>query len=236
MPVKRLRGAAWFRRIIGGLMARYLTLVWKTNRIVMEPADFFARVEPEMPVIIAMWHGQHFLVPFLRRPQDRVKALISLHHDADMNAIAAERLGIQVIRGSGSNEGRFDKKGGVRAYIAMREALDDGWTVAMTADVPKISKVVGRGIVSLARSTGRPIVPVAFATSRRITLRNWDRSAINLPLGRGAMVLGEPIFVPATADDSMLDDCRRQVQASLNNVTARAYGIVDSAGEKTNRA
>jgi lysophospholipid acyltransferase (LPLAT)-like uncharacterized protein len=77
---------------------------------------------------------------------------------------------------------------------------------------------------------------VGVATSRRITLRNWDRSAINLPFSRGALVLGEPVRVPHSADDAMLETCRKQVEASLNAATARAYSIVDSAVESANRA
>ena len=43
------------------------------------------------------------------------------------------------------------------------------------------------GIVTLARLSGRPIVPVALATSRRKVLeKTWDKTTINLPFGRGA--------------------------------------------------
>ena len=40
------------------------------------------------------------------------------------------------------------------------------------------------------KGAGRPILPVAVVTSRRIELDNWERSAINLPFGRGALVGG----------------------------------------------
>ncbi len=70
----------------------------------------------------------------------------------------------------------------------MLEALAEGYNMAMTADVPKVSRVAGRGIILLARKSGRPIFPFALATSRFKRLDNWDRSSINLPFGRGAMV------------------------------------------------
>ena len=66
----------------------------------------------------------------------------------------------------------------------------------MTADVPKVSRVAGLGIVKLAQMSGRPIYPVAVATRRRIVLDNWDRTTINLPFSRGAGVAGAPIHVP----------------------------------------
>jgi lysophospholipid acyltransferase (LPLAT)-like uncharacterized protein len=39
---------------------------------------------------------------------------------------------------------------------------------AMTADMPKRARTAGLGIVTLARLSGRPIVPTAVVTSRRL--------------------------------------------------------------------
>ena len=71
---------------------------------------------------------------------------------------------------------------------------------------------------------------LAIASSRRIELKNWDRTAINLPFGRVAMVAGEPITVPPDADKAALETIRQQVERELNRVTARAYEIVDRTG------
>ena len=43
--------------------------------------------------------------------------------------------------------------------------LESGSSVAMTADVPKRARVAGRGIVTLAKLSGRPIVPTAAVPS-----------------------------------------------------------------------
>jgi lysophospholipid acyltransferase (LPLAT)-like uncharacterized protein len=163
----------------------------------------------------------------MRRPEYRAKALISSHRDGTLNAIAAEHLGMETIRGSGDHDRRFDRKGGVRAFITMRDALADGWNMVVTADVPKVARVAGRGIVMLARASARPIYPVGIATSRRFTLDNWDRSVVNLPFSRGAIVLGDPIRVPADTDDAGLEKYRQAVEVSLNAATARAYAIAD---------
>ena len=96
------------------------------------------------------------------------------------------------------------------------DALADGWNMALTADVPKVSRVAGLGIIKLASESGRPIFPVALATSRRIALDNWDRSEINLPFSRGAMVVGEPIRVPADADADALEQARSALEKALN--------------------
>lgn len=212
---------------VGVAAAEYLRLVWVTSRFVVEPADVYERLEPELPVIFAFWHGQHFMVPFAKPAHYRAKVLISRHRDGEVNAIAAERLGVEAIRGSGDRERRFDRKGGVTAFMNMLTALQDNWSMALTADIPKVSRVAGGGIVKLAQISGRPIYPVAVATSGRITLNNWDRSVINLPFSRGAIVAGEPIRVPPEADEAALEQARVAVEQGVNAATERAYAIVD---------
>jgi lysophospholipid acyltransferase (LPLAT)-like uncharacterized protein len=178
-------------------------------------------------VIIAMWHGQHFLIPFIRRAEDRAKVLVSRHRDGEINALAAERLGVGAIRGSGHHGGGFIGKGGVSAFKEMLGALQEGYNVALTADIPKVARTAGLGIVKLASASGRPIYPIAIATRRRVELTNWDRTAINLPFGRGAGVAGEPVRVAAEADGATLEAARHAVEVSLEAATARAYTIVD---------
>lgn len=231
LSLKRIAAAPQVQKTIGILAAGYLHLVHNTSKVITVPDDIYKRVEPELPVIIAMWHGQHFLMPFVKRKQHRAKVLISRHRDGEINAIVAEWLGIETIRGSGSHGNDFHRKGGVGAFKAMCDALDDGCNIALTADVPKISRVAGLGIVRLARESGRAIYPIAVTSSRRIVLNNWDRSTINLPFSRIAGVAGEPVHVPADADDDALELARLAVENSLNEATARALAIADRRGE-----
>jgi lysophospholipid acyltransferase (LPLAT)-like uncharacterized protein len=227
---KRLAGSRLVQSAAGFAGAEYLRLVWKTNRVTIEPADIYERIAGEMPIILAMWHGQHFLMPFVKRPEHRAKVLISRHRDGEINAIAAARLGVGAIRGSGDHGSGYGRKGGVAAFKLMLSALEEGYSLALTADVPKVSRVAGLGIVMLARASGRMILPVAVATSRRVELDNWDRSVINLPFGRGAIVAGDPIRVPAVDGDA-LEVYRKAVEDSVNQVTRRAYDIVDRHGK-----
>ena len=219
--------SSWFQRAVGFLAAEYLRLVWLTNRFGIDPPGVYDRVEAQMPVILAFWHGQHFLTPFVKTKQShRAKVLISLHRDGEFNAIAAERLGIETIRGSGDHGSAFHRKGGIGAFKEMVRALADGYNVALTADVPKRSRVVGLGIIMLARESGRPIMPFAMTTSRFIRLRNWDRTTINLPFGRGALVGIEEIYVPPDADAETMEKKRVQLEQILNEATRRAYARV----------
>jgi lysophospholipid acyltransferase (LPLAT)-like uncharacterized protein len=226
-PLKRLAASSAFQEAVGALAASYLRLVWRTSRIIIEPANIYDMVQ--VPAIIAMWHGQHFMAPFIKRPErgHRAKVLISRHRDGEINARAAMRLGIGTIRGSGAHNGEFHRKGGAVAFTEMLDALSEGYNVALTADIPKVARVAGLGVVKLAQYSGRPIYPVAIASQRRIELDNWDRSAVNLPFGRMAMVAGEPISVARQVDDAMLEAKRQDVERALNSATARAYELAD---------
>lgn len=236
MPwVKRLVASRPLQKTVGVVAAEYLRLVWNTTRLTIEPDGIYERVDADAPVIIAMWHGQHFLAPFIKREHDRAKVLVSRHRDGEINAIAAERLGIGAIRGSGNHGGGFVGKGGVSAFKEMLSALEAGYNVALTADIPKVARVAGLGIVKLASASGRPIYPIAIATRRRFELNNWDRTAINLPFGPGGGVAGEPIRVPADADAAALESARGALEASLNAATARAYALADRRPEHASR-
>jgi lysophospholipid acyltransferase (LPLAT)-like uncharacterized protein len=225
--IRNVLRSRWVQRAVGFLAAEYLRLVWLTTKFTIEPSDVYERAEPHQPLIFAFWHGQHFLTPFIKTKEShRGKVLISRHRDGEFQAVAAERLGIETIRGSGDHGSAFNRKGGVGAFREMVRALEEGYNVASTADVPKRSRVAGLGIIMLARESGRPILPFAMVTSRFIRLKNWDRTTINLPFGRGAVVGIDAVIVPPDADAETMEKLRLQVETYLNEATRLAYAKV----------
>lgn len=216
-------------RIASAAASGYLRLVRLTNRFVQDPPQFVGSMAAELPIIVAMWHGQHFMIHYAWPPGARICALISRHKDAELNALVLKRLGVRPIRGSGGRAEKARRRGGMTALLDMVRALKVGETVVMTADVPKVSRQAGLGIVTLARLSGRPIYPLAVVTSRRFDFRSWDRASLGKPFGRGAMVLGEAIWVPPAADPAALEDARQRVERALDAVHRRAYGLVGAA-------
>ncbi|WP_144861310.1 lysophospholipid acyltransferase family protein [Mesorhizobium sp. J18] len=217
------------KNILAALLTTVIRFVKKTNPPAAGSHDVAAHLRENAPSITALWHGQHLLSPAFNPPGNRVAAMVSRSADAELNALVLERFGFIVARGSGGRESSGNGKGGARALIALKRALDDGSNVAMIADVPHgTPRQSGLGIVTLARISGRPILPMAMATSRRKVLeRSWDKTVINLPFGRSAIIVGEPIFVPADADDDEMERKRREVTDALNRATQEAYRLVD---------
>jgi lysophospholipid acyltransferase (LPLAT)-like uncharacterized protein len=224
--VKRLVGSRPFQRAVGVMAAEYLRLVWTTTGFLVEPEGIVEQARADFPVIVGVWHGQHYLLPFMRGDL-AFKVLISRHRDGEINAIAAEHLGIGAIRGSGDHGVEFARKGGVGAFRQMLATLAQGISVTLTADVPKVSRAAGPGIVRLAALSGRPIYLVAIATRNRVTLDNWDRTEINLPFGRGGIVGRGPFRVAHDADADALENARQTIQSALDGATLRAHELAD---------
>ena len=215
-----------FMTEVGGALAyAYMGYVHRTNARVDGSDDLERLIEGQTPVIVAYWHGQHIFAPLLRPKHLPMAALISKNADAELNAALLRRAGVQTVRGSGGRGGpqRADK-GGARAMIQLKRLLDEGVSVNMIADISKgEARRAGLGIVTLAKLSGRPILPLAFATTRRKVMeKTWDKTTINLPYGKSAVAAGPLIRVAANADDAELEDARDAVTDALNAVTERA--------------
>lgn len=229
---KPLAQSRFVKNVLASAIVGAFKFICMTNRRAKGSDDLYRALDEYSPAIFALWHGQHLLAPVVAPSDHQFTALFSRSADAELNALVAEKLGVDVVRGSGGREGEHEiKKGGARALIQLKRAIDKGSDVVMIADIPHgAPRSAGLGIIMLGRLTGRPIVPFAIATSRRKVLeRSWDKTTINLPFGRLSAVVGEPVYVTADADESEMEQLRRQLTDALNNSTLRAYNLVDGS-------
>ena len=219
--------------LAGAALARYIRYVQRTSWQTPEMTESFEAHFHNHPCIITMWHGQFMLLPLLKPSYLPVDVMVARHRDAAFLGEALKHFDMQLIQGAGAG-GRAKDRGGSHAFMAAVQALRDGRTVAMTADVPGgIARKAGLGIVMVARRSGRPILPVAIATSRYISLNTWSRMTINLPHSGLGFAVGELVRVPREANDEELESCRQAVEASLNIATEKAYA---RAGADPSRA
>jgi 3-deoxy-D-manno-octulosonic-acid transferase len=219
-PIQRTRA---IDRVAGSLIARYISFAYNSSTqppLLDEHLEAFRSLHP---FILALWHGQFMLLPALPRGDTPTRVMLALHSDAEMMAEALKRHDLELIRGAGAG-GRARDRGGANAFRAAAVALENGFSVAMTADVPPgPARKAGHGIVTLAKVSGRPILPVALASSRYISLNTWSRMTINLPGSHLGGSIGDPIYVPANATPDELEACRLKVEQQLNIATTDAY-------------
>ncbi len=225
----------FFTPAVSWLAAKFLKLVYKTNSWVVEPENILEKITPELPVIVGVWHGQHILLPAIPIGLS-ASVMISRSLDGEITARVAEHFGSRAIRASGGRNAKHTlSKGALKGFLDMKAALERGENVLQTADIPKgTSRRAGRGIVTLAQKSGRPIVLMAVASSKRWILpKSWDRTTINLPFGKSAIVVGKTFSVPASADDTEIERIRVEVQEELNSITERAYALCGNPEPET---
>ena len=142
--LRRIFRQRWAQKALAVAGAEYLRLVFATNRRVIPPEELYAIVDPHLPVILAMWHGQHFLAPFLKRPGDRSKVLISHHRDGEVNALSAERL-VRAIREKDiatlQGAPRVGRKKAEQLILDLAEKMDD-----LLPDIGQRTSDIGGGV------------------------------------------------------------------------------------------
>ncbi|HTT80907.1 MAG TPA: lysophospholipid acyltransferase family protein [Stellaceae bacterium] len=214
---RRILRSTRLRRLVCWGIALYIRLVYFTNRWSVAGGDIPRRLRAEGQSFIgAFWHGRMLMIPMVWRRLAPMHILISAHRDGRIIADAVGHFGVGSITGS-------TRRGGSTALRAMLNRLAAGECVGITPDGPRgPAMVASAGIVNLARLAGVPIVPVAYATSRRRILGSWDRFHLALPFGRGVFLIGEPIAVARDLEPADLEDARRRVERCLNALTAEA--------------
>jgi len=213
------------KKAMGWLAAQYIALVRDTSRLTRIPDAMDSRIDELAPAIFTTWHGQFLMSPVMKPARQPAKMVIARHGDAEVIAQAVRHFNVELIRGSGAG-GRKKDRGGTTAFRGALQSLKDGVNVAMTADMPPgPPRKAGMGVVMLASVSGRPVIPMGFATRRSVAFKTWSRFTLNLPFSRLAIVMGEPISVPADADGATLEARRQEIEAQVNAATRKAYEV-----------
>ncbi|MEO6396461.1 MAG: DUF374 domain-containing protein [Devosia sp.] len=220
--------ALWLRRAAGwAVLGPWLRLVRATSRVVYDPPDFWARIEADWPAIVTSWHGQSNLIYSTWPEPQRFAIMISTHPDGQIAQGIAQSFGFGVVEGSGASEQQRHGTGGVGAFRKTLRTLADGRSTIATADIPPVpGRNVSRGLLAMARHSGRPIFVVALVSSRRRVLeRMWDRMQFHLPFSQIAVVAEGPFFVDGGAAE---DSDAATLKASLDRVLEKAFALADS--------
>lgn len=142
-------------------------------------------------VLTVFWHSRTSLAPAawpLGRAQP-IKGMISRSADGELFARAMARLDIPAVRGSSANaaKGETDKGGTQALRDGLRQLKVGG--LAITPDGPRGPvHSMAEGLVVLAKLSKAPVLFVGLSCHPAIRLKNWDRTVIPLPFGRGAVV------------------------------------------------
>lgn len=159
--------------------------------------------------ILALWHA-HQCCLYAVPNREKVNVMISNSRDGDIIAHATQTMGLKVIRGSKSHKA-------IQATMGMIECLQKGEIGAITVDGPRGPKgIVHKGIISIAKTTNVPIIPVAYYSPQKNFLKfnTWDEFRFPLGFCKPVVKFGEPIYVNK--------DITNEAIKELQNVIAQA--------------
>lgn len=227
---KRFFGTPLGRALIGFSVAQYVRLVDRTTIWQVTNGNFLNDLLAQgTGFILITWHGSLMMTPVGWPGPKPLHVLVSRHGDGELVAHAMTRFGMVMVRGSTYREDRDRDKGGAAATRQLVALLKDGQAVALTPDGPQgPARSLSGGVITLARLSGAPILPVTILTARHRLLRSWDHFRVALPFSNGAIVFGEPIVVDRLLDEDGKEAKRLEVEVALNAVTDQAGHLVRS--------
>jgi hypothetical protein len=194
------------------------TLRWRVEGLHHVEAIRAAGREP----VMAFWHGRILPATFYFRRRGIV-VITSENFDGEWIARIIERFGYGTARGSTS-------RGARKAMLQLVRDMQQGRPAGFTLDGPRGPAGVAQpGALWLARTTGNPVLPFHLEASRYWSLRSWDRTQIPKPFSTVALVVGEPMPVPADATDGGLDRWRVELEIRLRALERRALALVGRA-------
>ena len=214
---KRLLKNVYTQKILSWLLAMYIRFVYVTNcktYVYDEAARPY--IQGEKNAIFAFWHGRMMMCPTIEPRNRKMHVLISLHRDGKLISDTIAHFGEATISGSSS-------RGGMAAVKEMLRSLKNGDNVSVTPDGPRGPvQEAEMGVVTIAKLSEKPVIPVTFSASRCKHMRSWDRFMLALPFGRIVFYVGAPIAVSRDCDNADEEKSRLQIENAMNALVETA--------------
>ena len=168
--------------------------------------------------IWAFWH--RIIIPIVWWYRNHgVVVMNTTAFDGQWTRKVIEWLGFGTAQGSSS-------RGGLRGLAVMARRLEEGRDCAFTIDGPRGPRYVAKpGPVMLARKTGCPVMVFHIGVHRGKTFeKTWDHFLLPMPFARTVILFAPPIYVPADADQQILEGKHAEMQRELERVRDIAEG------------
>jgi hypothetical protein len=207
-----------------------IRLWWASCRIVrVEGAEHLKAALDKGPSFVpCFWHQhQGFCAKYLLDERARgfaVGWLISPSVDGEIGVMLVRRVGGSVIRGSSSHTGAR----ALRDYYAA--LVQENISPVITPDGPRGPRFKFKpGAILLAQMSGRPMLPMAYATSRA-SLIKWDKFVLPWPGSRIVIAIGAPRYVPRVLDAAHIERLQREMEAELMRLYCLARDALKTSG------
>ncbi len=193
-----------------GFFGKIVLWLWaKTCRMTILGGDAYQKLREERkPVIILVWHGRIFLVPYFFRCRG-VAPLVSPSKDGEIVAQIMARWGYRIIRGSSSHAI-------IKAWNRMKHELREGGEVIIVPDGPRgPARRMKIGGLKLAQETRAYLIPFTFSASKQKRLKSWDRFLMFPPFSKVVVAFGEPVSLASDLNEEALEMERERLEALM---------------------
>lgn len=169
---------------------------------------------PKMQCIFSIWHGEQMVVYGFDN-KEKFYVLVSASNDGEIISNAMKSIGLKTVRGS-------SKRRAVAGSLEILEKLKNGDNIGMMVDGPKGPKgKVKEGIAYIAKMSGVPIVPVAWAAKNKTLIEfksSWDNLKVPIGLCHTIALYGDPIYIPETATKEELTEWCLKIENEMNRI------------------
>lgn len=216
----------WKERFVirfgGVVLFALIRIIGKTIRFETEGLENFEKTEGAGRIpIYGFWHDRIFLGTYFFRGRGIV-VMSSQSFDAEYVARFIQRFGYGIVKGSST-------RGGVGGLVGMIRLMRKGIPAGFTLDGPKGPRYVTKpGAVLLAKKTGNPIIPFVIEPKSFWIIKSWDLLQIPKPFTKAKVIVADPIYVDAKADEQELENKRAELQISLDELVNRGKKWRDS--------
>lgn len=219
---KKVLGSRAVRGTACWLMAQYIRLVWHTGKWRVVGQEHFDEVwRADSAGILCFWHGRLLMMPYSWKRPKKMNMLISAHRDGELIANTVKYHGVDWVKGSSAKDGK--SKGGAEALRTILRALKGGEWAGITPDGPRGPRMrISDGVITIARMSGAPIMPLSYGVERGKVLKTWDRFLLPVPFTSGVLVWGAPFYVSKGLDADGMEAKRLELEAIMNEITAEA--------------
>jgi hypothetical protein len=177
--------------------------------------DYLRLKREKKPIILLIWHGRLFLVPYFFRKRG-ISALVSPSKDGEILAQIGSGWGYRIFRGSSSHSI-------VRAWGEMKNELQKGGELIVIPDGPRgPNRELKPGCLKLAQETGALLVPFSFSASRKKILKSWDRFLFFYPFSKIFALYGKPIAIDPLLDEESFEKERQRIEHLLKELDSAA--------------
>lgn len=200
----------------------FFNVIGRTNRLYSLSTDYRQKFKEEKQnYIIPIWHSQLLLPVYYFCPYG-ISVIISKSEDGEVVTQAVKALGLDVTRGSAS-------RSGAQGLLGLVRMLHEGKHAVITPDGPRGPKETAHmGVITLAKTSGYPILPSAFDCTKKKRLNSWDNFIVPYPFGTIVYDTGKVITVPKDASKELMEQKRQELESVMKKLTSNVNHYVSN--------